>query len=172
MYIYCWKSINFESIQLLLERFIMVSSAGEGEWFVIFRSFLSPFFFCNWISMYFFRLLQNTNKLCLLLLYFDLDSLGCRYLFFLSCPLCFFLDCFFIFFHSCCSHARVFGKTLLHEFHISDSHAEWYLLFPTEQLQVHNVYSVRKTKNSCALVTYPFKLNYGLEFLNYFIVLL
>ena len=33
-------------------------------------------------------------------------------------------------------------------------------LFPTLQLQVHNVYSERKTRNSCALVNlYDFKLN-------------
>ena len=32
-------------------------------------------------------------------------------------------------FHSCCSHARVFGKTLAHEFPISYSHTEWYLHF-------------------------------------------
>ena len=35
---------------------------------------------------------------------------------------------FYILFHSCYSHARVFGKTLVHEFHIS-SHTEWYLFF-------------------------------------------
>ena len=39
------------------------------------------------------------------------------------------LVCFFILFHSLCFHARVFGKTLLHEFHISYSHTEWYLFF-------------------------------------------
>ena len=27
--------------------------------------------------------------------------------------------CFFVLFHSCCSHAPVFWKTLVHEFHIS-----------------------------------------------------
>ena len=27
------------------------------------------------------------------------------------------------------SYERVFGKTLLHKFHISYSHTEWYLLF-------------------------------------------
>ena len=31
--------------------------------------------------------------------------------------------------NSCCSHARVFGKTLVQEFHISFSHTEWYLFF-------------------------------------------
>ena len=34
----------------------------------------------------------------------------------------------FLYLHSFCSHARVFGKTLVHEFPISYSHAEWYLL--------------------------------------------
>ena len=35
----------------------------------------------------------------------------------------------FILFHSCCSHARVFRKILLHEFPISYSHTEWYTFF-------------------------------------------
>ena len=37
--------------------------------------------------------------------------------------------CFFILFHSCCSHARVFEKTLVHELPIFFNHSEWYLLF-------------------------------------------
>ena len=37
--------------------------------------------------------------------------------------------CFLILFHSCCSHAQVFGKTLVHEFPVSYSRTEWYLLF-------------------------------------------
>ena len=57
-------------------------------------------------------------------------------LFFLS-PLCFCLHSrlssyllrLFILFRSCCSHARVFRKTWVHEFPISYSHTEWYLLF-------------------------------------------
>ena len=40
-----------------------------------------------------------------------------------------FFVCFFILFHSCCSQARVFGKTLLDEFHIQYIHTEWYLFF-------------------------------------------
>ena len=36
---------------------------------------------------------------------------------------------FFVLFHSWCSHVRVFGKTRVHEFHISYSHTERYLLF-------------------------------------------
>ena len=36
---------------------------------------------------------------------------------------------FFVLFHSCCSHAQVFGKTLVHEFLISYSHTEWHLFF-------------------------------------------
>ena len=35
----------------------------------------------------------------------------------------------FILIHSFSYHARVFGKTLVHEFPISYSHAEWYLIF-------------------------------------------
>ena len=37
--------------------------------------------------------------------------------------------CFDILFHSCYSFSRVFVKTLVHEFYISNGHREWYLLF-------------------------------------------
>ena len=33
---------------------------------------------------------------------------------------------FFILFHSSCSDARVFGKTLVHEFPINYTHTEWH----------------------------------------------
>ena len=36
---------------------------------------------------------------------------------------------FFVFFHSCCFHAQVFGRTLLHEFHLFYSHTKWNLCF-------------------------------------------
>ena len=39
----------------------------------------------------------------------------------------FFLSCARLF-HSCCSHAKVFGKTLVHEFHISNSNVYWIIL--------------------------------------------
>ena len=37
--------------------------------------------------------------------------------------------CFYILFHSCCSYAQVSGKTLAHEFPISYSYTEWFLLY-------------------------------------------
>ena len=43
----------------------------------------------------------------------------------------------FILFYSCCSHVRVFGKTLVNEFLISYSHTEWYLLFTDRALHEH-----------------------------------
>ena len=55
---------------------------------------------------------------------------------FFSCPLYFFQysiiflpSVSFVLCHSCCSHAIVFGKTLVHEFQISFVPAEWYLIF-------------------------------------------
>ena len=33
----------------------------------------------------------------------------------------------FVLFYSCCSHVKVFGRTLVHEFHIFYSHTEWYV---------------------------------------------
>ena len=50
------------------------------------------------------------------------------------------------------------GK-LVHEFHISPSRTEWYLLFLTVQLQVHNVYSERKSRNTFALLNHTSILN-------------
>ena len=43
-------------------------------------------------------------------------------------PLLAFFLCFIVLLQSCCSHARVCGKTLLHEFPIFYSHTEWNLL--------------------------------------------
>ena len=37
--------------------------------------------------------------------------------------------CFFVLFHSCCSHVRVFGRTIVHELAFSYSRTEWYVLF-------------------------------------------
>ena len=57
---------------------------------------------------------------------------------FLSCPLYFFpysllssyfFICFFVLFNSCCSDARLFGKTIVHEVPISYSQTERYFLF-------------------------------------------
>ena len=47
---------------------------------------------------------------------------------------------FFDFFFSCCSHARVFGKALVNEFHISYSHSEQCLFFG---------YFVRQCNSKC-----------------------
>ena len=47
----------------------------------------------------------------------------------LSFEPCTFFVCFFVLFCSCCSHARVFGKTLVHEFPMFYSHTKWYLSF-------------------------------------------
>ena len=41
-----------------------------------------------------------------------------------------FFPCFIVLFQSCCSHARVFGKTLVQEFPIFYSHVEFNLLSP------------------------------------------
>ena len=74
---------------------------------------------------------------CLLLLYFVWDVIAFGTSFFRArfasfhthASLLVFFVGFFVLFHSCCSHARVFGKTLLHECPASYSHTEWYLLF-------------------------------------------
>ena len=59
-----------------------------------------------------------------------------------------FSFCFFVLFHSCCSHARLFGKTLVHEFLISYSHTEWYLLFYDRATTSAQCVLGSKTRNS------------------------
>ena len=64
-------------------------------------------------------------------------SLGSQDFVFFFCPLYLFpysllssyLLLFLCVFHSCCSHARTFGKTLVHELQISYSYTESYLFF-------------------------------------------
>ena len=97
----------------------------------LFRLFKSILLLVNWISLYFIALLWYTNKLCWLLLYSDKDNLGRIYYLFISrLPHLSSSSCFFVLFDSFCSHAPVFGKTLVHEFHIFYSHTEWCLFFP------------------------------------------
>ena len=42
---------------------------------------------------------------------------------------CFFFVCFFVLFRFCCSHTRVFWKTLVHEFPFTYSHNDFYSIF-------------------------------------------
>ena len=102
--------------------------------------YFRPFcYLFNWISLCFLTLLWYASRLCSLLLYSDEDNLGRRDLFISRLP--HFLSsssCFFVLFHSCCSHARVFGRNTLawecfclsfHELHISYSHTKWCIVF-------------------------------------------
>ena len=58
--------------------------------------------------------------------------------------------CFFVLFNSCSSHARVFGRTIVHEFLNTYGHTKSYLLFPTAQLHVHKRRSRRDSVLSLA----------------------
>ena len=56
-----------------------------------------------------------------------------------------FFVCLFLLFpcsHSCCSHAPVFVKILVHEYPISYSHTKWYFIFflslVQERLNMHS----------------------------------
>ena len=64
---------------------ILRSKRGRVDDFPFFDC-TSPFYFLNWMSLYFFHILLNTAILCLFLLYFDLVVTG-RRAFFLSYPL-------------------------------------------------------------------------------------
>ena len=72
-------------------------------------------------------------KICHILFIIIVFWLGCDrpsgLLMFVPALLLTIFVCLFVLFRSCCSHACVFGKTLVHEFPMSYSHTEWYLHF-------------------------------------------
>ena len=103
---------------------------------MIFFYLLKSIFFLIEFHCIFSISYRNITILCLLLLHF----VGCnrpsgllfcaRFTsFHTHTSLLTFFVCFCILFHSCCSHAHVFMKTLVHEFPISYSHIECYLFF-------------------------------------------
>ena len=47
--------------------------------------------------------------------------------------------CFMVLFHSCCSHVRMFGKILVHEYHISYGHTEWNLFISRGEIVLYLV---------------------------------
>ena len=107
----------------------------EGGWFVIFRLFKSNLFFVNWISLLFFPFLLKFYQIRFIIIVF---RLGCdrpsglllfvpAVLFSILTPLFCPSSSVSVLFHSCCSHAWLFGKTLFHEFPVSNSHTEWYI---------------------------------------------
>ena len=64
-----------------------------------------------------------------------------------------FLLCFFAIFHSYCSHLPVFGKTLVHEFHIFYSHTEWnFFLFVLLGLTLFWLSSAIKLNNIIIII--------------------
>ena len=67
--------------------------------------------------------------------------------------------CYFVLFHSCFSHARVFGKTLMHEFLIFYPHTEQYLLFSySATTNAQCVFGAKKQKYLCT--SKPIPVNY------------
>ena len=62
-----------------------------------------------------------------------------------------FFVCLIVLFLSCCSHARVFRKTLLYEFSISYSHTELFFLFGARGKHA------QRTLLSALFLKWPFK---------------
>ena len=131
-YLVCFCLSNY-IILCCVFYYITLGRVGD---FSFFRLFNSIFFFINWISLNFFPFLLKYYHIMFIIIGFWFGSdRPSRLLSFVPALL---LSIFtpstyrlrlFILFHSCCFHARVFGKTLVHELSISYSHAEWYLLF-------------------------------------------
>ena len=90
-----------------------------------FFEYLSPFFFCkfNFIVLFPF-LIKYYNILFVILFWLGFDWLSTGTSFFRACftffhthaSLLIVFICPIVLLQSCCSHARVFGKTLVHEF--------------------------------------------------------
>ena len=109
------------------------------SFFDCFKSILFLEFHCTFSISY--KILTNyVYYYCILFIIIIFSSLllyYCTYFFFRArftsyhthASLLTFFVCFFILFHFCCSHAQVFGKTLVHEFNSYYSYTEWYLFF-------------------------------------------
>ena len=105
--------------------------------FIVLCPFLLKYFHILFIIIVFWLGSDRPSRLLLfmpaLLLYFRTHV----------CLLTIFV-CFFVLFRSCCSHARVFGKTLVHEFPMSYSHTEWYLPFSRGEIVYRPTLRLRK----------------------------
>ena len=65
-----------------------------------------------------------------------------------------FYFCFFVLFHSCCSRARVFGKTLVSEFHVSNNHTELYFHFLRGEIVLGRSVSYQSISNHLLIVEF------------------
>ena len=135
VFLHCFMQVFLHCfMQVFLHCFMQRGRVDDLSFF----EYLSPFVFCqlNFIVLFPF-LIKYYHILFINIVFW----LGCDrpsgHLFFRALFAFFHTHaslftsfvCFFILFHSRCSHAQVFGKTLVHEFPISYSHTEWYLLF-------------------------------------------
>ena len=116
--------------------FVRIRRAG---WIIYhFTLILVDFIFCQLNLIVLFPYLIKYYHILFIVIVFwlgcDRPSIGTSFFrarfasFHTHASLLVFFICFFVLFHSCCSHARVFGKILVHEFPVSYSHTEYYLL--------------------------------------------
>ena len=123
-----YRTAELGSRQVSVHDLLYNHNFGLGGWFVIFLIFTSIFYF---FQLNFIMLIPFLIKYYIIMFIIIVAWLGCdrpsELLFIVPALLLSILMP--LLFHSCCSHAWVFGKTLVHEFPISYSHTEWYLLF-------------------------------------------
>ena len=98
----------------------MILITGEGGWFVTFRIFQSILFFwhLNFIVLFPF-IIKYYHSLFIIIVFWSGSDRPSGLLLFVPGSLVTIFVCFFVLFRFCCSHARVFGKTLVHEFPMS-----------------------------------------------------
>ena len=158
--------------------------SSQAFMFFIFDLIKSILFLVNCISLHFFHVLLNITILCLLILSPPGDSgwtvgvdqlrnsstvsrraivqvFGTSFFrasftsFYAHASLLAFFS-FSVLFHFCCSHAQVFGKTLVHEFLISYSHTERYLISSdSATTSAHCVFLAKNQKQLCTSKPVP-----------------
>ena len=136
-------------------------STGEGGWLFIIRFSKSILFFVNWISLYFFPFLIQYYHITFIIIVFwlacDRPS-GLLYFvpaLILSMLTPLFLSSSFVslsYFVLSVPMRKCLGKHSCMSSPFPKLYWMVLAFFPTVQLQVHNVYSERKTRNSCAQV--------------------
>ena len=142
-----------------------------------FFEYLRPFCFCqlNLIILFLFLIKYYHILFIIIVFWFGCDRpsgllfLRAHFAYFHThASLLAFFVCFFILFHSCCSYARVFGKTLLHEFPVSYSHTEWYLLF--RSVKAMNNLKLSAIKQILLLLLIMFSIRGGWMICNFLII--
>ena len=140
----------------------VLTRSSRWEGWMIFSFLIVHVYFLNWISLHFFHILQNTTILCVVLWHFDWVLIGRRNFFCFMYPLSFFpysrlsfyplhlflwLISFLLF-----PYASVWKNTRTRVPRFLQPYWMVLVIFRQCNYKSNNVYSERKSRNTCALV--------------------